>query len=118
MSNCLLTEVPGGDNEFTAVAGTLTLNLTDVTGNTMLDTIHTSVIDRTNPGAAVAVPFTATVTSLSFVMKPKRIYAIKPTFSQLLDPFTSRAELKESCGQVIDTITVRNLVPGYIVEVA
>jgi hypothetical protein len=115
---CMLKKVPDGDNEFTAVPGTLSLVLTDLTGSTMIDTVHTLVFDRTNPAAPLPVKFTATVHTLSFPLESQKTYVIRPTFAQITAPFTSRADLKETCGQLIDTITIANLVPGYTVEVA
>jgi len=115
---CLLTKVQNRDKEFTGVSGKLTLNLTDVAGTTQFVTAQTTVEDRTNPAARVAVQCDKTLTSLSFALDRQRVYAIKPTFAQLTEPFNSSAELKESCGNLVDTITVIDLVPEYIVEVA
>ena len=49
-------------------------------------------------------------------MKKGKQYLIAPTFAQLDDPLNSKANLQEDCGQVIDTITVVNLYPGYIIR--
>jgi hypothetical protein len=113
---CLLTPVPNEINNFTAKAGTLSLILSDVAGNTSLDTLDSSVFDITTPGAQVAVTVAATTSSISFQLVAGKKYYLSLTFCQLVSPFSAKANLKEGCGQLIDTISAVNLYPGYIIQ--
>ncbi len=113
---CLLTPVDGEINIYTAKAGTLHLVLSDVVGITSLDTVDTSVFDITSPDTHLSVEFAATTSSLSFVMEAGKKYYISLTCVQLITPFSAMGQLKEACGQVIDTISAVNLYPGYIIK--
>jgi hypothetical protein len=115
---CLLTPVDGEINTYTAKAGTLNLVLADVVETTRLDTVDTSVFDITTPGTNISVPFVATTTSLTFVMEAGKRYYVSLTCVQLINPFSAKGQLKEVCGQVLDTISAVNLYPGYCIQVA
>jgi hypothetical protein len=115
---CLLTPVPNRVNRFTATAGTLTLVVNESNGETDLDSVNSKVSDITDPAAPKAVDHVVTNASLSFQMQSQKTYLLSLAFVQITAPYDSEAQLKEPCGQTIDTIDVTNLFPGYVVEVA
>jgi hypothetical protein len=115
---CLLTPIPHRVNRFTATAGMLTLVLNETQGETDLDSVNSKVSDITDPNAPKAVDHVATNTSISFQMLSQKTYVLTLAFVQITAPFSSEAQLKEPCGQTVDTIDVTNLFPGYVVEVA
>ncbi|MBB5058861.1 hypothetical protein HDF16_003584 [Granulicella aggregans] len=116
MPSCLLTRAPG-TNRFTAQAGTLTLVLSDVVGNTAFSPLQCTVFDVSIPGTHDSPPFTATTSSFKFDMVAGKKYLISLACSQLVDPLSAQAQVKEEpCGQTIDAVTLVNLFPGYIIE--
>jgi hypothetical protein len=114
----LLTPIANRVNRFTAKPGLLSLIIHDVEGETDLDSVNSKVTDVTNTAAPKAVDHATTNASLSFQMQAGVTYLIGLAFAQIVDPLNSTAELKEPCGQVIDTIDVTNLFPGYFVTVS
>jgi hypothetical protein len=113
---CLLTAKPNNVNRYTAIPGSLTLLVADVTGQTNVDSVNSKVTDTTNPSNPIAVTHSCTPTSLTFQIAVGKTYLVQFAFVQITNPYGSTAKLKEACGAVLDTIDATNLFPAYVME--
>jgi hypothetical protein len=113
---CLLTAKPNTVNRYTAVPGSLTLLVADVTGQTNVDSVNSKVTDITNVNSPIAVTHNCTQSSLTFQIVVGKTYLVQFAFVQITNPFGSTAKLKEACGTVLDTIDATNLFPAYVME--
>jgi|ERR1700722_1816985 len=113
---CLLTPKPGTVNRYSALPGTLTLLVADVTGLTNVDSVNSKVTDITNPSSPIAVTHSCTSTSLTFTIVVGKTYLVQFAFVQITSPYGSTANLKEACGAILDTIDATNLFPAYLME--
>jgi hypothetical protein len=92
----------------------LLLSVKDISGNTCLDTVISTVSDITDSKSPVAVPHTCTPSSFSFQVVAGKTYHIALAFVQNTGPDASVAELEEG-GKRIDIIEMKNLRPGFVV---
>jgi hypothetical protein len=115
---CLLTPVTDEVNTFNATAGALSIKLEQVSGQTAIDCVNSKVTDLTDPNKPIAVNHSCDQTTFSLQLSSGKTYLVTLRFVQLVNPFSAQANLKEACGQLLDTIDATNLLPGYIIVVA